>query len=102
MQYLLVLIGVGIIILFARVIFNKTLKDFDLINSLWIFVFVIGVAIVSYLGNYNGGKKIIPFGWDLVIIALLSLVVFALAFVFRLDKNKVDSYREELQMLENI
>ncbi len=59
--------------------------------------YLVGLVLISYLGAY-GGKGIIPFGWDFLVIALFSTLILFLAV-----KSRV-SYSEQLldQRLEAI
>jgi hypothetical protein len=61
----------------------------------WIFPYLIGMAVISYLGNFGaggiiggvgpfhdvlvGGRGVIPLWWDLVVLAAFSLGVYAVA-----------------------
>jgi len=62
-------------------------------SASWLFPYLIGIVIVSYLGNFGsggilggvgpfqhvlvGGRRVIPLWWDLACLALLSLAIFA-------------------------
>ncbi|MBV9575171.1 MAG: APC family permease [Gammaproteobacteria bacterium] len=47
-------------------------------TGLWIIPYLFGLVIISYLGSF-GGKNIIPFGWDFLVIALFSIAIFYLS-----------------------
>lgn len=47
-------------------------------SGIWIIPYFSGLIVISYLGSF-GGKNIIPFGWDFLVIALFSLSIFYLA-----------------------
>lgn len=49
---------------------------------MWLVPYFTGLILISYAGNF-GGHKLIPFGWDFVIIALFSLAIMGLARVSR-------------------
>ena len=72
-------------------------KNEDAFNALgmkaliWLIPYLAGLFIISYLGSYGGGKNIIHFGWDFLIIALFSIIVFYLAMFSRLDKASVEA-----------
>jgi amino acid transporter len=45
--------------------------------GLWMVIYLLCMMLVSYLGSEKfGGKNIIPYGWDMLIIAGLSLVFY--------------------------
>lgn len=48
-------------------------------SSWWIFVYLIGMTIISYLGTFGKGIGKIPFGMDFLVIALWSIIIFFLA-----------------------
>ncbi len=51
-------------------------------SILWIGPYLGGLILISYLGAF-GGKQIIPFGWDFLVIALFSIVILSLAIKSR-------------------
>jgi len=62
----------------------------------WLPVWLIGMGIISWLGQYSGGAVkppvntgTIPFWWDMLIVALFSLVIFYWAMATRLSKEEV-------------
>ena len=52
-----------------------------------------GLTAISWLGNF-GGKKLIPFGWDIALVTLLALLVFELANWCAFSLDKARSYRQ--------
>ncbi len=58
--------------------------------------YFIGLCLISYLGTF-GGKNIIPFGWDFLIIAVFSVLVLFLAIMTRAGviKEQYDTYKIE-------
>lgn len=40
--------------------------------------YLTGLVLISYLGAF-GGKNIIPFGWDFLVIGIFSLAILYLA-----------------------
>lgn len=51
-------------------------------SAIWIIPYLGGLILISYLGAF-GGKNIIPFGWDFLVIAIFSLVILYLAVMNR-------------------
>jgi hypothetical protein len=47
-------------------------------SSMWVIPYLGGLVLISYLGSF-GGKHIIPFGWDFLVIAIFSAVILYLA-----------------------
>jgi amino acid transporter len=56
----------------------------DVRQSAWFWLFVAGLALASYIGNYGNGLGLLRHGLDMVIVAVLSLAVFWLALNTRL------------------
>jgi amino acid transporter len=54
-------------------------------QTLWFWLFVGGLAAVSYTGNYGHGLGLLHHGLDMAIVAVLALAVFRLALRSRLD-----------------
>jgi amino acid transporter len=77
---LMIAIGIGLVIFFCR---KKYLTNVKKIShwqtAFWLFPYLIGLGLISYLGSFSGGKNIIPFGVDFFVIALFSFVIYCLA-----------------------
>lgn len=86
-----------LIIVYQRNVFDK--KQFNLHAALWLVPYLAGLTIISYLGAF-GGKNIIPFGWDFLIIAMFTLAIQKLALMTRLDANQEQYliYRQEVEV----
>ncbi len=70
---------IGYVFLIAyKIIQNDRKIEIDLNHSWWLFPFIIGNAAISYFGSF-GGKNIIPFGWDFLVIAIFSYAIFQCA-----------------------
>ncbi|MFF7705631.1 APC family permease [Streptomyces lydicus] len=65
----------------------------DLRAGMWVIPWLAGLALLSWLGPFDGGHGIIAFGWAFPVIAVFSLGVYALAVRFALPD---DSVRESL------
>lgn len=51
-------------------------------SAIWIAPYLGGLTIISYLGAF-GGKNIIPFGWDFLVIGIFSMIILRLAVLNR-------------------
>jgi len=47
-------------------------------SIVWILPYLAGLTLISYLGAF-GGKNVIPFGWDFLVIALFSVIILYFA-----------------------
>ncbi len=70
-------------------------RHLDLRSGLWVVPWLGGLTVVSYFGDYGGGEGVIGFGSGLWILAALSVVVYVMAFVFRLSPEQAQAYIEE-------
>lgn len=48
----------------------------DARSAIWLIFYLLGVLVISYLGNFGGGTQFISFGWDFLWIAVFSVVIF--------------------------
>ena len=56
----------------------------DLRSVFWIVPYLVGIVAISYLGSF-GGKHIIPFGWDFLVVGIFSVVILYLAVYTRIS-----------------
>lgn len=91
---LAIMLAIGIIIFFAAY-FRGSIKaeKKELKAAYWIIPYLSGLTLLSYLSVF-GGKHIIPFGWDFLVIGLFSIVIFYLAV-----QNKALLSAEDLSKL---
>jgi amino acid transporter len=64
-------------------------------SVLWIVPYLLGLTTISYLGAF-GGKHIIAFGWDFLVIAIFSLVIMCLAVMTRSRQVAEDFHTYQL------
>ena len=67
----------------------------DLRSAAWLPPYLTGIAVISYLGRYHG-RNVIPFWWDIAVVAVFSLAIFALALALRLERDQAAAYIEQL------
>jgi amino acid transporter len=69
-------------------------KDLQLRSLAWILPWFIGIGIISALGQYDGAS-IIPDWWDLILVAVWSLVIFYVAERMVMPREAVAAQIEE-------
>lgn len=55
-------------------------RDFarQLAGAWWLIAYLPSIALVSFLGSTNfGGRGYLPYGWDLIVVAVVALVFYA-------------------------
>ena len=91
MWHLAIALAVGCLLFAIRVMTDrKSFQQLDLHQALWLVPLLPGIWLISYLGNFGGGLKVIPFGWDMLACTALALGVFALAIRCRLPTEVVE------------
>ena len=72
--------ALGYVMLICYTVFSHQEKKIkmDFAYGWWVLPYILGLGTMSYLGSY-GGKSVIHFGWDFVIIAVFTLIIFYLA-----------------------
>ena len=67
----------------------------DLRAAAWLPPYIGGMAIVSWLGQYDG-RKTIPFWWDIVVVCAFSVLIYLLALAVRLAPEETQRYIGDL------
>ena len=81
----------------------------DLRSASWFPIYLGGMAIISWLGQFDGRSKI-PFWWDLAIVCAFSAGIFLFALAVRLSPEETQHYigdlteedREEAEELHEV
>jgi amino acid transporter len=71
---------------------NPVRSPMDWAAAIWLWPYLAGMTLISYLGQFDGGRMHIPFYWDMLVVAVWSLIVYATAIRLRLPTAKVDEY----------
>lgn len=85
-----ILIGYLVLIIFKQTKQGKQLQ-LQWSKAWWIFIYVACLGLVSYFGAF-GGRNDIPFGWDFLVIAIMSCLIFELSqylSIRSLDQDQV-------------
>ncbi len=67
----------------------------DLVSGLWVLPWLGGLTLISYLGDYDGGRGLIGFGAAIPIVLLLSVGVYVMAYALRLSPERAREYIDE-------
>jgi amino acid transporter len=71
---------------------NPAAGDLDWAAALWLWPYLGGMAVISVLGQFGSGHHVIPFWWDMGVVAIFSLIIYYAAMRLRLPVAKVDHY----------
>jgi len=76
---MLLTIGLGYVYLIVHHFVARTKEDFEIRRGSWLFPYLIGMGILSYLGSFGHGLNLLPFGADFAVIAVFSAVIYVFA-----------------------
>ncbi len=89
-----IVLVIGYVVIGVAMAFDKERPSLDWKNAIWLPVWLIGLGIISWQGQYGGGATLapvntdnIPFWWDIVVVAGFSLAIYFWAMFSRLPKE---------------
>lgn len=94
---LLIAIAIGLVIFGVSFVVHHPMErpPLDLRALGWMVPWLLGMGLISYLGNYDG-IGVLPDWWDLAIVVLFSFVIFYVGVRMVLSSERVvESFREE-------
>ncbi len=80
---------------------NPVRSPMDWAAAIWLWPYLGVMTLISYLGQFDGGRMAIPFYWDMVVVTAWSLVVYYTAIRLRLPAEKVDQYAQGVYGFES-
>ena len=106
---LLIAIALGFVLLAIGHIVNPSelTPSLDWRGDSWLWPCLAGMTMISYLGPTDfTGKGVIPFGWDIAVVAAFSLAIYFYAMSVRLTPEEVRRHvadaREETEEEEEL
>ncbi len=94
---LLVAIGLGFIVFAAGPLrkgrFDR--EELDLRTFTWLVPYFLGLALLTFYGQFTGGRGKLPFGIDLAVTAIFALAIYFLAIRQSAPSRLVARYVEE-------
>ena len=89
-------IVIGYVLIGVSMAFDPDRPPLDWKSAQWLPVYLIGMGIISWQGQYSGGAVAapvntnnIPFWWDMVVVAGFSLVIYFWAMATRLPRDEM-------------
>jgi amino acid transporter len=85
-----VCVVIGYVLIGICMAFDKQRPPLDWKSSQWLPVYLIGIGIISWQGQFGPDNTFrIPFWWDLLIVTVFSLVIFYWAQAVRLPREEM-------------
>jgi amino acid transporter len=91
-----VVLVIGYILIGISMAFDKQRPPLDWKSAVWLPVWLIGMGIISWQGQYDGGAVAppvntgnIPFWWDMLIVAVFGVIIYYWAMVTRLPREEM-------------
>jgi len=92
-----IVLVIGYVVLGLSMAFDKQRPPLDWKNGIWLPVWLLGLGIISWQGQYPGSHATlpplptgrIPFWWDMVVVAVFSVVIYYWAMYSRLPRQQM-------------
>ncbi|HTZ91993.1 MAG TPA: APC family permease [Streptosporangiaceae bacterium] len=89
-------IVIGYVLIGVSMAFDKDRPPLDWKSAQWLPVYLIGMGIISWQGQFSGGATLAPlntghlhFGIDMLVVAIFSLVIYYWAQAVKLPKEEM-------------
>ena len=87
---------IGYVLIGISMAFDKQRPPLDWKSAVWLPVWLVGLGIISWLGQFSGGAvaspvntKTIPFWWDILVVAAFSLIIYYWAMYTKLPREEM-------------
>jgi amino acid transporter len=91
-----VVLVIGYILIGISMATDKQRPPLDWKSAVWLPVWLLGMGIISWQGQYDGGAVAppvntgnIPFWWDMLIVAVFGLIIYYWAMVTKLPREEM-------------
>jgi amino acid transporter len=91
-----VVLVIGYVLIGVSMFFDKQRPPLEWRSAQWLPVYLIGMGIISWQGQYSGGAVAapvntnnIPFGWDFLVVAVFALAIYYWAQAVRAPREDV-------------
>lgn len=94
----------GVLVLVMYRIFSPETRKINLNwrEASWLWPYLCGLTLLSYLGTFGNGKGIMPFGWDFLFIAIFSVFIMYFAVKVRLSNQQTKVMIDELKLTDGL
>ncbi|GAB3769253.1 amino acid transporter [Nocardioides ginsengisegetis] len=98
-------LGITILIGYAILVANRVFKlnehkpTLDWKAASWLIPYLIGMGVIVYISDFGpkGDDALIPFGWDALVVAAWSLVVYYWAMAVALSTEQIEEMIGEVE-----
>jgi amino acid transporter len=85
-----VVLVIGYVLIGISMAFDKQRPPLDWKSAVWLPVWLIGMGIISWQGQYgDGSTSNIPFWWDMLIVTVFALAIYYWAMATRLPREEM-------------
>ncbi|MBO0775403.1 MAG: APC family permease [Actinobacteria bacterium] len=85
-----IVLVIGYILIGISMAFDKQRPPLDWRSAQWLPVYLIGLGIISWQGQFGPNNTYrIPFGWDMLIVAVFALAIYLWAQAVRAPREEV-------------
>jgi amino acid transporter len=103
-----ILLGVALLGASAATSPPERRPSLDWLNGAWLAPYLLGMGVISYLSSFDtktpssvagllkGPRNTLTFGWDVLAVAVFSVLVYALAVRLRLPDSRALEYVKDL------
>jgi amino acid transporter len=82
-------IVLGYILIGLNIAFDKERPPLDVRSAQWLPVYLIGMGVITWQGGFGNGTGRIGLWWDILIVAVFSLIIFYWAQAVRLPREEM-------------
>lgn len=75
---LMIALTIGLVVLIYRD-FRAQKKIISWRTGQWLLPYLVGLGVLAYLGSFGNGINVLKFGWDFIVIAIFSVVIYSMA-----------------------
>ena len=85
-----IVLVIGYVLIGISMAFDKQRPPLDWKSAVWLPVWLIGMGIISWQGQYGPGNTgNIPFWWDMLIVAVFGVAIYYWAMITRLPREEM-------------
>jgi hypothetical protein len=98
-----VAILIGYVILAGNRLFdlNEHKPHLDWRAASWLPAYLLGMGLIVYLSSFGPMESpVLPFGWDMLVVALFSFAIYYWAIAVSLSKDDIEEMLEEVVLPE--